>query len=294
MANRTRAALASARSVMTAVLSSSRQRGAVLLVVALAALSVIADLLQLLSTGDRWIWLTVASAAAVALVVLLFVSPILRKNIRGAWLFSAIRHTGLVDVEHRADKRYRLPPDELFRVAGTAPVLVTGILDQLFQRHRDDLIAFLAQGGELRVLLLHPASVASSLRQTWTRHNDDWVRYWLTNCNEAQVALDGILEARMDQMPGFHLRFMTDIPPYFGMLVQRSIGRRPLGGRSFVRVQPLAVSAFIGKGSVITFEDIQGAADTPFEYYSTDLWAQWEIGRADEDLLERRRRALQT
>jgi hypothetical protein len=222
----------------------------------------------------------------VALLVVLFVSPILRRNIRGAWLFSAIRRTGLVDVEHRADKRYRLPPD------GTEPVLVTGILDQLFPRQRDDLIAFLAGGGELHVLLLHPVEVSSSLRQGWTRHNDDWVRYWLTNCNEAQVALDGILEARLDRMFGFHLRFMVDIPPYLGMLVGRPGGQPHPDKPSFVRIQPIAVSNFVGRGSVITFEQIRGETNTPFEYYAADLWAQWEIGSVDENLMRRRRSAL--
>jgi hypothetical protein len=276
------------------VLSSLKQRGAVLLAVGLAGLSIVADLLQLFSAGGRWIWLTVLSGAAVVLLLVLFVGPLLRRNIRGAWLFSAVRRTGLVDVEHRADKRYRLPPDELFRVAGSQPVLITGILDQLFQRQRSDLLAFLASGGELRVLLLHPVMVASSLRKGWTRHNDGWVRYWLTNCHEAQVALDGILEAGMDRMPGFQVRFMADIPPYLGTLVGRPAVRFDPGAPCFVRVQPVAMSNFVGRGSVMTFERLRGETDTPFAYYAADLLAQWEVGVEDEDLLQRRRLALES
>jgi hypothetical protein len=51
------------------------------------------------------------------------------------------------------------------------------------------------RGGLLRVLLLHPKRVAESLDRTWARHRGEWKQYWLTNCNEAQIALDGIIEA---------------------------------------------------------------------------------------------------
>ena len=157
------------------------------------------------------------------------------------------------------------------------------------------------RGGELRVLLLHPLRTASSLKRSWVRHRDDWVSYWLTNCNEAQVALDGIIEARLDRHPRFLLRFMVDIPPYFGMLVGNPAADSS-GDRPFVRVQPLAVSKFVGRGSVVTFEKtpslvkapekVPSQVETPFDYYAHDLLTQWEIGVEDEELLEQRRRAL--
>jgi hypothetical protein len=288
---RIRSTLRRGKSVLAAGLSSSRQRGAILLTIGLAVLSVTANLLQLLSAGGAWLWLTVASVLAVALLVLLLLSPILRRNIRGTWLFAALRRTGLIDVEHRADKEHRLPPTEIFHEAGARPVLITGILDQLFQNHREELISFLERGGEVRVLLLHPLRAASSLKRSWVRHHDDWVSYWRTNCDEAEVALGGIIEARLDRYPRFHLRFMVDIPPYFGMLVG-SPATEGNGERPFVRVQPLAVSKYVGRGSVVTFEKIPSQIETPFDYYAHDLLAQWEIGVKDQELVEQRRSVL--
>jgi hypothetical protein len=98
-------------------------------------------------------------------------------------------------------------------------VLISGILDQLFQQNREDLLSFLARHGEAKVLLLHPVRIASSLEGSWVGHREEWIRYWLTNCNEAQVALDAIIEAGLDRASGFQLKFMTEIPPYFGVLV---------------------------------------------------------------------------
>jgi hypothetical protein len=148
------------------------------------------------------------------------------------------------------------------------------------------------QGGRLRVLLIHPTKVAESLAHTWPGQRADWTRYWLTNCHEAQIALDGMIEAGLDRHPRFEVRFLTGVPPYFGMLVGEPDGRRWRHPRPYVRVQPLAVSMFVGRGSVVTFEQIPGNDQTPFAYYAADLDAQWETALADPDLIHRRRAAL--
>jgi hypothetical protein len=227
-----------------------------------------------------------------AFLILLFAGPILRRNIRGFWLFSALRRTALVDVEHRQDREHRLPPSAIFQAAGTQPILITGILDQLFQQNRDELIKFVDNGGLLRVLLIHPEKVAESLGKTWVSKREDWGRYWLTNCNEAQVALDSMIEAGLDQRSGFEVKFFTYLPPYFGMLVGEPDASRWRHQRPFVRVQPLAVSMLVGRGSVVTFEQVPGNDCTPFAYYAADLDAQWETALDDPDLIWRRRAAL--
>jgi hypothetical protein len=273
--------------------STSRQRGAVLLAVGVGAYAIISDFLQIRSSGGYWAWLALFSILAMALLILLFVSPILRKNIRGAWLFAVLRRTGLIDVENRADRDYRLPPVEIFREAGSRPVLISGILDQFFQNRREDIVDFLGRGGELRVLLLHPRRAADSLDVTWVRHREEWIKYWITNCNEALVALDAIVQAGLDATNGFHVKFMTEIPPYLGTLVGDPTPSNARGSeRSFVRVQPLAVSKFQGRGSVITFEQISSTADSPFNYYAEDLMEQWNVALEDADLIRERRAAL--
>jgi hypothetical protein len=273
--------------------STSRQRGAVLLAVGLGAYAIIADFLQIRSSGGYWAWLALFSILATALLVLLFVSPILRRNIRGAWLFSVLRRTGLIDVENRADRDHRLPPVEIFHEAGSRPVLISGILDQFFQNRREDIVDFLRRGGELRVLLLHPRKAAESLDVTWVRHREKWIEYWMTNCNEALVALDAIVQAGLDANSGFQVRFMTEIPPYLGTLIGGPTPSNAQGPeRSFVRVQPLAVSKFEGRGSVITFEQISGTSNSPFNYYAEDLMEQWNVALKDADLIRERRAAL--
>ena len=191
--------------------------GAALLAVFLGALTIMADFLQVRSAGGLWVWLAFLTIIVTACLVLLFVGPILRNNIRGRWLFSSLRQTGLIDVENRADLTHRLPPVETSRCT-QGPLLISGILDQLFQNHREEIVAFLPGNGELRVLLLHPRRAGDSLESMWVRHQKEWVSYWQTNCNEAQVAIDAIIDAGLDKMRGFHLRFFTEIPPFFGML----------------------------------------------------------------------------
>jgi hypothetical protein len=218
--------------------------------------------------------------------------PYIAQNIRGGWLFSTLRQTGLIDVENRADLTHRLPPVEIFRRT-QGPMLISGILDQLFQNHREEIVTFLAGNGELRVLLLHPQRAGDSLENMWVRHQEEWVSYWQTNCNEAQVALDAIIDAGLDKMQGFHLRFLTEIPPFFGMLSgwpSESTDRWQRG--SFVRIQPLTFSRFVGRGSVITFELINNVRHSPFAYYAEDMMEQWRTATEDADLVEKRRKAL--
>lgn len=284
--------LRSARSTIVGVFAAARQGGAILLVVAVSALGLGADILQYLSSGNYWIWISFAAVAVLAFLILLFAGPILRRNVRGAWLFSALRRTALVDVEHRGDREHRLPPAVLFQAAGSQPILISGILDQLFQQNRDELVQFVEDGGRLRVLLIHPTKVADLLDRTWTRHQADWKQYWLTNCHEAQIALDGMVEAGLDRRPGFQLRFLTDIPPFFGMLVGTPDAGHWRAPRAFVRIQPLAMSMFVGRGSVLTFEQVPRNDCTPFAYYSADMNAQWDIAVEDPELVDRRRAAL--
>jgi hypothetical protein len=281
-----------ARAVASGLFSSARQRGETLLLIGLAALGLVANILQLASSGGSWIWPPLVVFVLVILLVFLFASPIIRRTVRGTWLFSSIRRTALVDVEHRDDRKHRLPPAAIFQAAGAQPILITGILDQLFQQNRDELVEFVRRGGLLRVLLLHPKKVAESLDRTWTRHQADWKQYWLTNCNEAQIALDGIIEADLDRQPTFKVKFLADIPPYFGMLVGDPDAVRWRHPRPFVRVQPLAVSMFVGRGSVVTFEYVPGNDCTPFAYYAKDLNAQWAVALDDPDFVHQRRAAL--
>ena len=88
------------------------------------------------------------------------------------------------------------------------------------------------------------------------------------------------------------VKFLVDIPPYFGMLVGDPSSTRWRHPRPFVRVQPLAVSMFVGRGSVVTFEQVPGNDCTPFAYYSADLNAQWDLASYESDFVQRRRADL--
>jgi hypothetical protein len=52
------------------------------------------------------------------------------------------------------------------------------------------------------------------------------------------------------------------------------------------------MSMFVGRGSVMTFEQVPGNGCTPFAYYATDLNAQWDVALDDPDLVRQRRAAL--
>jgi hypothetical protein len=272
--------------------SSSRQWGAVLLVATLGVLGIVANLLQLVSAGGYWVWVTILSVPILGLLILAFAGPVLRRNVRGTWLFESLRRTGLIDIEHRADREYRLPPERIFHAIPSGPVLITGILDQLFQYHREEILAYIHRGNELKVLLIHPVAVAEGLMGSWAGYRDEWVRYWVTNCNEALVALDAIIEAELDRVRGFSIRFMTKMPPYFGMLIGDPNENNASSLNPLVRVQPIAISKFVGRGTVITFEKIKRKVETPFDYYAQDLLAQWDEGVEDIELIGQRRQAL--
>ncbi|GAA1840588.1 hypothetical protein GCM10009772_17790 [Pseudonocardia alni subsp. carboxydivorans] len=111
------------------------------------------------------------------------------------------------------------------------------------------------------------------------------------NCNEAQVAVDGIVEAGLDRMAGFELRFMEELPPSLGVLALDAEHLEDAGRSSFVRVQPLTASKWIGKGTVLTFQ-ATGSRQDPFTYFASDLLEQWRVAAPDERFLEERGDAL--
>jgi hypothetical protein len=261
-----------------------------ILLVIIAALSLIANIIQI---GERAsIWVIIGIGILLLILVYALVRPILQRNPRGAWLFNAIGATGLVDVENRAVPGHRLPPERIFASSDIRFILITGVLDQLFQKHRDDVMHFVRRGGEARVLLTHPERVKDSLRSTWTRHDETWMTYWITNCNEAQVAVDGILDSGLDREHGFEVRFMCELPPILGILALDAKALAQAGRKSFVRIQPLTVSKWIGRGVVLIFEKLAGSRPTPFDYFAEDLLEQWRVAAADEPYLIRRRQDL--
>jgi len=122
---------------------------------------------------------------------------------------------------------------------------------------------------------------------------DEGPRGGILDCGSPSAhPLDGIIEAGLDQRPGFKVKFLTHIPPYFGVLVGEPDASRWHHPRPFVRVQPLAVSMFVGRGTVVTFEQVPGNDCTPFSYYAADLNAQWETALDDPDFIRWRRADL--
>lgn len=219
-----------------AELSSAWRNGAAFLLPAcFAALGALASVLQLVSSGKFWTWIAIAFVGAVLLAIFLLARPLLRKTFRGSWLFQTVRQTGVIDIEDRSNRLSRLPPTQVFNMPGIRCIIITGILDQIFQNFREDVRQFILRGGEVYVLIIHPQEVLNSLQSSWVQSNEKWVEYWKTNINEAQIAVDAILEAQLDQMPGFHLRFMRQLPPYFGILASSSFSPEKFThGLSFV------------------------------------------------------------
>jgi len=268
-------------------LSGLRAGAATILVVIVATLSLVANIIQV---GDSIpAWAAIGTVAVIATLIYLLARPILQRNLRGVWLFNSVRLTGLVDVENRQALGHRLPPEQLFSLRRIQTIMISGVLDQLFQRHRDDVIEFVRRGGRAHVLLLHPERVRESLDFAWARYDDDWRTYWTTNCNEAQVAVDGILEARLDREQGFQVRFMCELPPNLGILALDSHSLNEAGKGSFIRVQPLTFSKWIGRGTVMTFKKTGRNSANPFEYFSEDLYEQWRVAAIDDEYISRRR-----
>jgi hypothetical protein len=269
---------------------------AVLLAVLIGIIGILASLVQLATLGGIWIVLAIVASAAILLLVFLGAQPLLRKNFRSVWMFRVVEQTGLLDVENRSDKRHRLPPPKIFQQNSTGTIMLSGILDQVFQNYWQDVERFLNRGGHVRVLLLHPEVVANSLQQTWPQHNQEWLSYWLTNCNEAEVALDAILWRGLDQSPRFEIKFMTELPPYFGTFVGGSFSVNAAeaseSAECYVRVQPLTFSRYVGRGTVITFRPVANSTDSPYEYFLTDLINQWQVASDDGQLIARRKAHL--
>lgn len=274
------------------LISAWRSGAAFLLPACLAVLGALASILQLISSGKVWTWIAIVFVGAVLLAIFLLARPLLRKTFRGSWLFQTVRQTGVIDIEDRSNRLSRLPPAQVFNMPGIRCVMITGILDQIFQNFREDVRQFILRGGEAYVLIIHPREVINSLQSSWVQSNEEWVRYWKTNINEAQIAVDAILEAQLDQMPGFHLRFMCQLPPYFGILASNSFSSQDFDSRSFVRVQPLTFSQYVGRGVVLTLEKLPSSEGSPFLYFADDLLRQWEIASEDESFLDDRRRAI--
>jgi hypothetical protein len=276
------------------LLSAPERRGrigvATLVVVVLGALSITANVIQL--SGSVPGWSVVATVAILVVLVLLMGLPFLAKSFRGTWLFQVIRDTGLLDVESRADRRHRLPPERVFEMSNVTQVLMSGVLDQVLQNCREQIDHFLLNGGSLRLMIIHPEAVRRSLSTSWAGRSSEWTTYWITNCNEAQVAVDAILDGKLEKHVALELRFMLELPPYLGTLALDAGSTSSAGPGSFVRVQPIAPSQYIGRGTVITFGKHRGRSDTPFDYFAADLESQWHVAVVDQEYLRRRRAAL--
>jgi hypothetical protein len=260
------------------------------LAVALAALSFVANILQL--GGSAPAWIVVVATALIALLVYLLAQPLLQKNLRGVWMFSAVKTTGLLDIENRGYPSHRLPPEQIFKIGNIRFILISGVLDQLFQRFHADIRDFLERGGQARILLIHPELVRKSLSLNWPAHAKEWETYWITNCNEAQVAVDGILVAGLVALRGFQLRFMRELAPSLGILASDDVDPAQAGIHSFVRIQPISVGNWIGRGIVVTFRKLRGIDNSPYEYFSSDLLNQWNVAVEDQHYLARRQSAL--
>jgi hypothetical protein len=133
-------------------ISAARSGGPFLLTACLALLSVLANILQVKSSGNVWTWIAIALAGAILLAVFLSARPLLHKTFRGIWLFQTVRQSGLIDVEDRSNRLTRLPPAQVFNMPGIRCIIITGILDQIFQNFREDIRKFISRGGEVYVL----------------------------------------------------------------------------------------------------------------------------------------------
>jgi TIR domain len=205
---------------------------------------------------------------------------------------SAVKTIGLLDIENRSDPSHRLPPEQIFKIGGIRFILISGVLDQLFQRFHADIRDFLERGGQVRILLIHPELVRKSLSLNWPAHAKEWMSYWITNCNEAQIAVDVILHTELDALPGFQLRFMRELPPSLGILASDDVDPAQAGIHSFVRIQPISVGNWIGRGIVVAFRKLRDIENSPYEYFSSDLLNQWNVAIEDQRYLAQRRRAL--
>ncbi|WP_157978428.1 MULTISPECIES: hypothetical protein [Nocardia] len=256
-----------------------------------AVIGLVASILQVVAFGVWGVRLALIFTPVFFLIFTSAVWPYFRPTARNSSLAASRRRTALIDVEHRTNTAYRVAPDQVITNAH-GPILISGILDQLFQHHRDAILRFVDEGHTLRVMLIHPTKVASSLNNSWASHNAEWMSYWRTNCNEALVALDAIIGADLHTHPLVRVRFMTELPPYFGILVGDPNAPNLVRRNPHVRVQPLAVSQFIGKGTVMSFERTRNPNETPYGYFSKDLEAQWSVAIDDVDLVQERVAAL--
>lgn len=199
--------------------------------------------------------------------------PERKMTMRGLALGDAIERVGLMDIENRDDTQYELPPHKFYEQA-KKEIFITGpSLYSTFLKHIDLLKNALASGKKIHVMILHPDSKDVK---------------WLSDREERAIRDDikatigTIKKAGLHRNPMFQVRFLKNLPPFIGVMVDGDISpahAAPMDRDGQIRIQPNNIYVTGHKGVILQLKKIKASHNQPagaFDFFSCDFREIWK------------------
>lgn len=208
----------------------------------------------------------------------------LAMNPRGISLLEAIEGVGLVDIENRNETQQILPPGQFYEMA-QKEIVITGISTyRTFEQNLDSLRAVLDAGKALRILILYPDIKLIEEQEDLTN------RERIDILNAIKGVLSIIRLEKLDQEPGFEIRFMRRLPPFTAVMIDGDVEPKekvpPQDTEGQIRVQPGTLHGTQHKGVILQFKKKREKPEGAFDYFAGDVRAQWRKGASLKEVLE--------
>ena len=192
-------------------------------------------------------------------------------NLRGVSILQSIKDAGLMDIENRSIEQNQLPPKSIYKSV-SREILLTGItLKYTLDMHQELLESILDASKKVFLLMLNPNSRAASAAES------SHVGRAIDLVQEGKSVVRTIQKLGYLKHPNFQLRFVEEIPPFTGVLVdgnlEMSVDSSDSNG--IVRVQPRPAFGIQHKGVVMVFRKVSGLDSSAFDFFASDLRNQW-------------------
>jgi transcriptional regulator with XRE-family HTH domain len=207
----------------------------------------------------------------------------LAMNPRGVSLLDAIESVGLVDIENRNEDLQILPPEQFYEMA-KKEIVITGLSTyRTFEQKLDSLRAALNAGKTVRVLILYPdLKLIEEQEDLSTRERIDIL-------NAIKGVLSIIRLEKLDQEPGFEIRFMNKLPSFTAVMIDGDVEPEeklvPQDAQGQIRVQPGTLHGTQHKGVILQFKKKREKPEGAFDYFAADVRVQWRKGTSLKEVL---------
>ena len=187
-----------------------------------------------------------------------------------------------MDLEIRDDLHHHLPPSEMYKTI-KREVLITGVSTyRTFDQHITLLHQTLDAGKRVYVLILNPdVNECPDVLALSAREKKD-IRA------EILQTITIIKEEKLNQHPGFQIKFMQKMPPFTAIMIDgdASHAGRALDEEGRILVQPGTVYETQHEGIILLFKRISRSTMSPFDYFARDLRKQWQNAKEKSDLIQ--------